>query len=478
MITIEYSGITFMPAYNTHLYVVDSNNNTQQSFRYIFDIFSSDFSDYHGRWDCPPRPSPNDGFGLFNPIVLNPLIDQSKDVKPEYVSWFRSPNSFCDFKIVSGERSMIWSFADNFFYTGSYVGFTGTTTHNFEVGDNIELVQDAGALNPSYNGFSRIIAIPDPYSIVINKPYGSSGPSDPGYVRHKNGDHIISSGLTTGSTAYLFGASMDIDEIASYDESEWMRGSYTGSAYPLTNMPSNYKMPLTARAFLSTPNFNADLLGAEFRSYTASGNLIDTAWAGAATSASTYAGMVYLPFGPYDAASYGLALSGASYYTVQVSGQTYGDDVDLITVGLDAACSDGRVNLLFMDGKGTWSTATFAGRNTTTLSVKKKTYMYDGIGTYAHATGFVTRTDSRGFDVHDSRTLVQMTLQTGELSLTDGNYLVEIIRSPFVYLQVSPTVWHPVIVDDTDIPLPEYDANEPIQYQIQISYAWDKNINI
>ncbi len=72
-------------------------------------------------------------------------------------------------------------FLDNAYYTG-YTGFVFAEPHGLSVGDSIEVMQDAGYLNASYNGLTTIIDIPDSVTIVTNKFWGVNTPANPGTV--------------------------------------------------------------------------------------------------------------------------------------------------------------------------------------------------------------------------------------------------------------------------------------------------------
>lgn len=72
-------------------------------------------------------------------------------------------------------------FLDNGFYTG-HTGFVFAEEHGLSVGDSINVVQDAGYLNESYNGITTIIDVPDLYTIVVNKDWGVATPANPGTV--------------------------------------------------------------------------------------------------------------------------------------------------------------------------------------------------------------------------------------------------------------------------------------------------------
>jgi hypothetical protein len=71
-----------------------------------------------------------------------------------------------------------WEYNDNY-ADGDYVGFTGSTPHNFRVGQQITITGQI--TNPSYNGRCSIVSVL-PNAIVVDKLFGVSSPAEPGLV--------------------------------------------------------------------------------------------------------------------------------------------------------------------------------------------------------------------------------------------------------------------------------------------------------
>lgn len=81
--------------------------------------------------------------------------------------------------LINVEQDLaFWDYNDNF-ADGDYVGFTGSTPHNFRVGQQITITGQI--TNPSYNGVCSIVSVTT-NSIVVDKLFGNSSPAEPGTI--------------------------------------------------------------------------------------------------------------------------------------------------------------------------------------------------------------------------------------------------------------------------------------------------------
>ena len=69
-----------------------------------------------------------------------------------------------------------WIFTDNVYvtsgiFTGSLAYTSTTQTHNFQVGDYIDFVQDAGFYYNGYNGVKKVVSVPDSYGVIVNSAH-------------------------------------------------------------------------------------------------------------------------------------------------------------------------------------------------------------------------------------------------------------------------------------------------------------------
>lgn len=106
---------------------------------------------------------------VINSKEIDLDIDPAKAIESNVFSYVK----------YNGDKTI--SFLDNGFYSG-YAGFVFATPHGLNVGDVINIVQDAGYLNESYNGITDIIDVPNSLTIVTSKEWGVSTPPNPGTI--------------------------------------------------------------------------------------------------------------------------------------------------------------------------------------------------------------------------------------------------------------------------------------------------------
>lgn len=487
-VSIQHSFFPQFPAYHKGLWVFDSTNNENNGFQYVVDVYSATTSGTTGAFlgRFTPRPRPYDGYGLFNPSVLAPKINNGLDIYPEMTGWTTGYNSEVHYILSIGEQISSWDFDDNFYDTG-YVGFTSSTQqHGFIVGDSVLIAQDYGALNGSYDGISTVLQVDDPYSFVINKNFALSGPANPGTARKSDGTLTIITGLTQTNDAWVYGASLDRKELEDYDYASYMMGVVSGQTAMLTDMPDSFTMRDDARMMLMVPNYSGHVTSIRFTTYDSNNNILGGyAFSMSAPETATKR-MMYVTCGPWDCDNCGpqhlfgptdFLNSDVAYYTMAVYESSQISETK--TIVLDRTCSETEYNILFMDRKGTFNTFSFTLKDTVSFDNKKKTFIYDGIGEYGPLGngGFQSKTESRGYTVYDSRTLKSVTMRSKDMSDQESTYMMELLSSPIVYWMKTPTEWYPIVVNDYNIAQQRFESDSLIEYEIQFSMGSNENIN-
>jgi hypothetical protein len=98
-------------------------------------------------------------------------------VTSEFVNVADVPFNVGD-QINVAQDIVAWTYTDNYFC--GYVGYTGTTNHNFLTGQTIEVVGQI--TNPQYNGIATITAVDNTTSLCTNVPYGNNTGLEPGTI--------------------------------------------------------------------------------------------------------------------------------------------------------------------------------------------------------------------------------------------------------------------------------------------------------
>jgi len=133
------------------------------------------------------------GFGIFGGSLLNFSLSHlitAVQIYQGVLYWTDDFNPPRKINIESAKNAnKRLAFSDNTFLTGNKTGFITATSTPFVVGDKIKIVQDAGAVNPSYNVSTEITAITASsggFIIETDIEFGVSSAVNPGYIYYEN----------------------------------------------------------------------------------------------------------------------------------------------------------------------------------------------------------------------------------------------------------------------------------------------------
>lgn len=230
---------TFAPGYNPFYVVLSSSTaSTLAGYEYIVDIYKHNSNVLERRFFVQPLQNENywgkiDISRTLSNIAFtgNPIANGTSGITVNTVQ-----SQAFDIKI--GEQYYYyWNFTDNYYnaittaYTG-YLGFTAASaTHSFVVGDYVTIAQDAGYAEENYNGTFQVVYVPDNKSIVVNFPFTTSTPANPGTARYSDYRKKVTTGQTTSSTTIYDGSE---DNFYSY---AWLSAT-TYPTTPLTILPT------------------------------------------------------------------------------------------------------------------------------------------------------------------------------------------------------------------------------------------------
>lgn len=75
--------------------------------------------------------------------------------------------------------------------SGSNLGLTFSSGHNFVVGDTLVIDKDNKSLNPEYDGSTNVISVVDDYLIIVDKLYGTYYAGETGIVTNTKANAVI-----------------------------------------------------------------------------------------------------------------------------------------------------------------------------------------------------------------------------------------------------------------------------------------------
>lgn len=243
MITIKGYPDQFTPSFNPIYFYLDSDNKSEQGFKYVVDIYRTGTADLLASYKIYPRP--NDGYGVadINQVLRSQI---SEDIAP--IDMPRNiPNAHIDYDIEFGEEYIFeWVWTDTVtivsgpFSGGNYTFVYSTgQTHNFVDGDFI-LMEQNPSTGFSYTGVYQIVSIFNDQSFIIDAPFVATTPV--GGVAYFSDKRKSLFPDLTGFTGYsAFNGAVAHQQFMDYDSFDYNM-MVNDDALFLTNMPHQYRV--------------------------------------------------------------------------------------------------------------------------------------------------------------------------------------------------------------------------------------------
>ncbi len=261
MITLISRPQLLSPTYNSIYFVVDSNNNTEYNFNYIFDLYDTVTTDRLIRVRVPAEPTT--GYGVFNPqkvlsnYVANTFAGSTLNcTNGDYLNYY----------VEVGEAyTYIWSFTGTtgVVVVGSpfllNVKLTSSQTHYYQVGDIINI---SGCAHVPYNGNWEIVDVPNATSITLQLEVSSLS-SFTGDTKLFNDEQTFFTNLVSYNDNVVHNAAIDTYDYIDYRVEGFVRDNYYPSVVDsntfYTNAFDGYKCRLNNRgSFVSFKNIYED----------------------------------------------------------------------------------------------------------------------------------------------------------------------------------------------------------------------------
>ena len=174
----------YSPVFNPIYFYMDSTNKSETGFKYLVYVYSASTADKINRYSIFPRPVDGVGVADINQVLKSQIgcyINQTQNFIET------AEEDYFNYDVVFSEQYLYeWSFYDNYAASGLTLGlYSVDATHYFEVGDFVNVVQNSGATNPSYDGVHKVVN--KGYNFIeLDTPFLSASPVNSGYVTIAN----------------------------------------------------------------------------------------------------------------------------------------------------------------------------------------------------------------------------------------------------------------------------------------------------
>jgi len=475
------------PAYNPHVYYLDSTNKNQPSFRYVVQIFAAGTANLLAEMDIAPRPG--DGYGyvdvskiiqsqISNALILTNTTFYSADANAVYA-----------YDVKFGEDySFTWAFDDYQFNTGpNFLGQTNlvsfTTPHGLAVGNQIYNVLTTvyGNFQDAINGYFTVVEVPNPFTITINLNFPGSAPLTPGNTQLAAGTGPRFLNLLNDTAVVAWNRAYTFEDFTTYNTNQILPNN------PQTRIQNN--APTDFKCF--------DWQHLHWNFYDNKTNLIDTVYfvndAGEQFTKSTSSATMFMkavPCGPGNLGTLtpvGLAVLPLIKPTTQYY-DVYGYDTGLGVattqskrVYIDRRCPINETQILFMDRAGSWSSFGFTLRQRENITVTRQDFRKElgdlGGGGVSNQWGY--QTSDAGLTNFDVDFDARYTLATDFMSEGMNRYFAECVTSPEAYIRFDSTSpWRRIIITDTTYEIQSRKNKRLIRANLNIRLAVDDQVNI
>lgn len=478
----SYSG---MPAYNQIKFISNSTNKNLPGFRYVYSIYPRGTTLLNASTRLAElliAPRIGDGYGvlLAEEIFSNYVTYDFDSAGTDYTN---ADDSWKGFDVYVGESyGGGWNYDDYEFYssTGSSNAhlqlrqFTSATTHSFEVGDQINIVQnDGGTLKPQISGLHTVVAVPSPYAIVTELIFANvgSGISVGGEVTYADNRRIIDRHLVSATTLAI-NAAIPVEQT--WDFNNYNVASGSNKSF-FTNCPTsfsctsdeemwfNFASSFSNNAYyIQFANSNGDIFRGQVNN---SSRFLQQVGVGPANAyiTSTVSGTTGLVKNNTEWYKFKLVTSGGTAITKEY------------TINIDRRCTIdydfGPTRLVFLDRLGSFGS--FNMQLATRLDVKVNRATYNRDNGYNDAID-LTRGGETAFSITEEK---EVTLNTNWMTEDEAAYFDIMYASPVTLLFFNGKYLRVTVTEDSFEP--QLQRNKRlIRKTVKVKFANNSNTNI
>jgi hypothetical protein len=488
---------TFVPVYNPIVYYLDSDNKTNQGFKYVADIYSAGTANRIATVKVLPRPV--DGLGVIN---VNQLVENEVSYTiPTPINNFQNvPLNYVNYDIEFGEEYFVeWPFTATTQGPGFFSGFTflsGTSVSPFANGDDIIVYPTVST--PGLEGYSTVIGS-GLTSILIVTPWDNSYSAATGVVRFANGSKTVFPNLTGITNTIAWNGALSHQDFINYNSLDY---SLYFSSLPavglgqyLTNVPNYYRIRNENDMYLQFHNFRGATNVIYKPNYLQVRTYEDDPRNGAAYvgeyaySADTYPisgiTMQMVNVGPQAITNFSsspVVVLGSlpvfkpaiNYYAIQILGdRDFLGQEYFFEINKDCFRFN-NIELLFQDRLGSLIPANFEVNSVRRINWNQSTYdtyMGDLVGGKYRYNSY-----ERGTNIINTTVIEELDINSNWIDDETATFWQELFTSPLVFIREGDGDYQPVIIKNTSKEILNKNNKKNISYNLTIQYAYNNRV--
>lgn len=436
-ITILKEPQLIQPAYNEMILAVTSSNISEENFQFVADLNVRGVT--ISRIKVPVNP---DGYGVVD-IHRHVQNNVTFDFDPNATGWRFATQSAATYSVRFREEwRPKWDFFDNYFLSGGLVGFIGTASPPFVVGDEIVVAQTPPFTNQSYNGIALITDIafvsgtPSGWLVSTAKNWQQNTPAEGGEITLSNFRTRLSGVLATSSTLFAFNGVEDFINSIGWSASEYIAKTAPPGDF-LTNVPQNWVVNTESNMWLNCfQNASGTINKLRVVSNKGVFDIVNPIASFGFHQVGVGPKQLLTGTASITVVSGSLPVISAttSHYEVSVLGASNVKVIEPITFRLDRKCSRYEpVHLVFLDKLGSFIPYTFKLVSRNIKDITRTDYQ-QVFGRYAPATNnWNYKTYDRGRKTLDIMVEEEWEINSDWVDQTTSDFLMTLFESPEVY---------------------------------------------
>ena len=421
----------YTPAYNEIKFIYDGTNNTEEGYRYIYDIYEAGTANKIAEYRLLPN---LDGYGE---IDLSRLLQGyvSYDFTSSNITSYDASNSYYSYDVKIGEEYIQdVSYTSSVTQNGTFVKITAT--HAFQVGDQVTIAQTGTgpADNPNLEGLFTVTAISTTVDFTVNSLWSEvTDPTADGTVAYADKRKTVTRDIVTVTSNFAYNIAMPFAEMIDWASTDYRLVS--ANDLFLTSVPLDFTMTLDQDMWVNIQNggvitgfmYFENSTGDIFKKAVTSNGTISQVSVGANNfgSLTLVSGSGTLIEDDVDSYEYWYTDAVGTQYSIKYK------------ITLDRRCKINDYEIAFLDRMGSISSFAFQLRDKLTGVVKKETYNQHLEGYVGHSTNWLYTTEDKGKTVINPRIEETYELQTNWMDEDDASYFTELVSSPNTWLRIG-----------------------------------------
>jgi hypothetical protein len=485
---------TLQPAYNDQLYTMTSSNQAQPNFRFVCTVYNEEETTPLKTFKIPVRPQ-----GDYGQINLSSWLQSqvTYDLGPTFTNGITTTtkSAFPYYLYLGEEFSIQWPYddygytVDTFTPNGQFNGFirlNSTTTHFFNVGDQILINQtDGGALFPEIQGLHNVVYVINSTSIIIDLNYfdlTNPGPTMGGEVRYNNNELYESGTIEKSQVHCVFNGTTNWNDWINWDST--IHSICNNPQTLLTTIPrTNFYMRPTQPFYVDLgyaydwdlcrgvykeivfSNSNGDIITSDnIDNVDPSPSTFPRPWVRQANVGPDTDAAVNVQVGTLP-----LIKPDTEWYEFYFSESTVSE---VIRIYIDNRCPINTTQVMFLDRLGSWGSFSFQLRNFEEYSNKKDTFNREL--DYTNESGIFD-----GITTYNSTIERTYRLNTDWMTEEMSRYFEELISSPIVLFRLDENDgWAPCQVITNSGEINKRKNKRLFKKEITIKSSFVEKINI